>query len=275
MSESLGKRKWRWGIALIIGLAVLLVAVSAAMAAPSADPEAGRTLYTSKFCIRCHGENGVGGFGPPLAATTRTVDQVVNKVRNSTGRMPRFNANQVSDTEISDIVDFLKTLQRPASPGAPAFSVQPGDPPEQVLFIDKGCVNCHGRPPSVAGTQLDAAGEIQQVRTPRGRMGAYIPDQISDAEITQINTWLRSLPAPAPKPQPSQATPTPAPAKPGTTATVVSAAPKAQATTTPAAAALPRTGEGSSTLLQLGVIALVMFLLGGGLWMLRLRRMQG
>jgi mono/diheme cytochrome c family protein len=271
------------GIAAVAGLAILLVAVSITMAAPSADAEAGKALFTSKFCIRCHGENAVGGFGPSIAATTRTVDQVVNKVRNSTGRMPRFNANQVSDAEISDIVDFLKTLERPATPGAPAFSVQPGDPPEQVLFIEKGCVNCHGRPPSVAGTQLDAAGEITQVRTPRGRMGAFIPEQISDAEITQINAWLRSLPAPAPKPQPAQPTATPAavaqataaptaPAKPAATATTAPAKPAASAT--PAAAALPRTGEGSGTYQQLALIALAIFVVGGGLWMLRTRRAQ-
>lgn len=175
--------------------------------ATTAGAPTGKELAASKFCARCHGASGEGGFGPVLAGTQATAAQAVTQVRTPRNKMPMFNDKQVSDAEIGSIVDYYRSQPKPATPGTYQFSSQAGDPAGKAVFVDKGCANCHGIPPNVAGTKLAAAEEITQVRTPRARMGAFNARQISDAEITSANEWLRSLPPPAPAAAP-QPTPT-------------------------------------------------------------------
>ncbi|MBI4317687.1 MAG: c-type cytochrome [Chloroflexi bacterium] len=239
MDKSLGRNHWLV-LALIGGLVLTFVAVGLAAAEPSADAAKGKELFAAKLCANCHGQNAEGGFGPTLAGTQRTLAQVTAKARAKVGNMPGFSEAQVSDAEIADIVDFLKSTPAPATRGTYAFSTKEGDPAGQVIFVENGCAACHRIPPSVAGTRLDAAQEITQVRTPRARMPSFTAAQISDADVTTVNEWLRSMPAPAaaPKPQPPAETKPQAPVAPSQ----------------PAPTTLPRTGDAPENLLRLLVI---------------------
>lgn len=64
------------------------------------------------------------------------------------------------------------------------------------------CKNCHGEKGEgkygapLAGTTKTAADFIAQVRTPRQNMPAFTAAQISDADITNIHAYMKTLQAP-------------------------------------------------------------------------------
>jgi len=101
---------------VVVVLVALVVAAcgggGGGAAAPSAqgDANAGAQAWASKPCAGCHGANAEGGAGPKLAGTTLSLDRLQNTVRNGRGgEMPKFSADQVSDTDIANIYAWLKT----------------------------------------------------------------------------------------------------------------------------------------------------------------------
>jgi mono/diheme cytochrome c family protein len=75
------------------------------------------------------------------------------------------------------------------------------------LFTKQNCYYCHGTEGQggrdgarIAQTGLNAQGVIRYVRKPAGSMPAYSEKMISDQELTDIYSYLKSLPtAKAPK----------------------------------------------------------------------------
>ncbi len=98
----------------IVGYSLLVSAfVIAPASAQALDP--GRGLYTSR-CAGCHGTNGGGGeLGPSILTRVpaRTDEELAAVVRHGlpASGMPAF-AN-VSDTDLADLVKFLRTLKPP------------------------------------------------------------------------------------------------------------------------------------------------------------------
>src|SRR5690348_5912940 len=73
------------------------------------------------------------------------------------------------------------------------------------LFLRDGCWECHGYAGQggrdgarIASTALNAQALIRYVRRPSGSMPAYIDKIISDQELTDIWTYLKTLPGPKP-----------------------------------------------------------------------------
>lgn len=71
------------------------------------------------------------------------------------------------------------------------------------LFLRDGCWECHGYAGQggrdgarLASTALSAQGLIRYVRHPAGAMPAYAEKVISDQELTDIWTYVKSLPGP-------------------------------------------------------------------------------
>ena len=74
------------------------------------------------------------------------------------------------------------------------------------LFVKDGCYQCHGYAAQgtllaggvpgarLAATSLNAQGLIRYVRAPAGQMPAYTNKVITDQELTDIHTYLQSLP---------------------------------------------------------------------------------
>jgi len=109
------------------------------------DPNRGRLLFSQKQCAHCHGATGTGTRLAPslLDATERLrVSEIAGELWNHSFEMaavmrregitfPRFGAG-----EMADVIAFLYYL-RFYDPGG---DVRTGE----QLFVEKGCVACHG-----------------------------------------------------------------------------------------------------------------------------------
>jgi len=84
------------------------------------------------------------------------------------------------------------------------LAAQDGPPPE-MLYIQKGCLGCHGASgrggvgPSLAGTALPLPAFLAQLRQPRGIMPAFPPEAVSDAEAEVIRGYLQQVAAAPPR----------------------------------------------------------------------------
>jgi mono/diheme cytochrome c family protein len=80
-------------------------------AASAGDAAAGKQTWAAKPCIGCHGANAEGGFGPKLAGTALTLQEVQKTVRNGRAgtAMAAFGESQISDKELADIYAWLKS----------------------------------------------------------------------------------------------------------------------------------------------------------------------
>ena len=77
------------------------------------DPAIGQALWPQKPCSGCHGAGAEGDFGPKLAGTELTDEQVLQTVRNGKGAMPTFDTDQISDLEVQHIYAWLRSLAPP------------------------------------------------------------------------------------------------------------------------------------------------------------------
>lgn len=61
-------------------------------------------------CVGRHGEDAGGDYGPRIANTALSFEQVLAQVRQPSVRMPPFDPVVVSDDQVRDIYTFLKSL---------------------------------------------------------------------------------------------------------------------------------------------------------------------
>jgi ubiquinol-cytochrome c reductase cytochrome c subunit len=73
------------------------------------------------------------------------------------------------------------------------------------IFMKNGCFECHGTvgQGTIAGARigpppLNAQGLIRYVRRPAGQMPAFTEKVMSDQELTDVYTYLKTIPAPKP-----------------------------------------------------------------------------
>jgi hypothetical protein len=87
------------------------------------DPAVGQRLWQEKPCKGCHGAQAQGDFGPRLAGTGLSFDQVLLRVRTGKGAMPAFTPDQISDLELRQIYAWLRSLAPPTPTriAAPSF----------------------------------------------------------------------------------------------------------------------------------------------------------
>ena len=70
----------------------------------------GRPVY-EKVCSRCHGPDGKGKQAPAVVPFGWNFSQALDIVRHGGPcGMPAFTESEVSDEELKEIVDYLKTL---------------------------------------------------------------------------------------------------------------------------------------------------------------------
>lgn len=122
---------------------VLFVAAVLSQPLRAAD---GAGLYAQN-CAACHGDQGGGGIGVPLAlASVRGLvsdDYLRKTIRNGRpGRvMPAFAA--LSDAEVDAIVQHLRSWGTAAPPRYSAAAIS-GDTAEGKQLFAAHCANCHG-----------------------------------------------------------------------------------------------------------------------------------
>jgi mono/diheme cytochrome c family protein len=90
--------------------------------ATSASIENGKRLYTNDGCYECHGRAGQGALssGPRIGPNAPALSFFVAYIRHPSGQMPPYTEKVISDAELNDIYDYLKSL-----PPAPALQSIP------------------------------------------------------------------------------------------------------------------------------------------------------
>ena len=130
-------------LARLLSAAVLLVGLgmSSAMAASE-----GEKLY-GRNCAACHGENGTGGIGVPLALrsfqSSVSDDYLRKTIRHGRpGRvMPAFS--QLSDSEIEAIVGHVRSWHKGPTATYSEKRIK-GDPVRGKKLYGQHCAACHG-----------------------------------------------------------------------------------------------------------------------------------
>ena len=77
------------------------------------DPATGKLLWPDSPCAGCHGSAAQGDYGPKIAGTGLSFDQVLARVRLGKGQMPAFAENQIGDLALQHIYAWLRSLARP------------------------------------------------------------------------------------------------------------------------------------------------------------------
>lgn len=73
----------------------------------------GRRLFVGN-CNGCHGEYGQGsGEAPPIAKTSRTLEEVRVQIRHPLHFMRNFSESEITDEEIGHIYSYLQVLETP------------------------------------------------------------------------------------------------------------------------------------------------------------------
>ena len=116
--------------------------------------------------------------------------------------MPPFAPGAVSDQQLADIYAFLKSVAPPPS----ASETLTGNADNgKKLFAAYGCYECHGRQgagastgPRIGPPAITLAAVLRYVRAPTGQMPPYTTKVVSDQDLADIYTYLKSLPPPPP-----------------------------------------------------------------------------
>lgn len=205
----------RWRTVAAAGLAALAFAGAVAAA------HDGQALYT-RHCSACHGHDGHGGVGVPLALPDflATVDDGYLSKTIRYGRpgrvMPPFP--DLSDAEIGSIVRHIRTWQKGAQRAA--VKVGPGDPAAGEKLFLSHCASCHGehgegsrgtgvtfsRPrdlpilaPALNNPGFHAAATPALIKATLvyGRedtpMGSFLKQGLSESEIDDVVAYVVSL----------------------------------------------------------------------------------
>jgi mono/diheme cytochrome c family protein len=90
---------------------MLMLRWSSSRPAQVSEP-AGKAPY-ARVCQVCHGPEGRGDAGPSLVPLEKDYDEVLTMVREGGGQMPPISAERVSDDEVKQIVEYLKSLKAP------------------------------------------------------------------------------------------------------------------------------------------------------------------
>ena len=80
-------------------------------AAPVAPAQARSGAEAYRVCQSCHGPNGRGGLAPALVGIPKPVEEVLAIVREGQGQMPPISANELSDQEVTNLVEYLRSLR--------------------------------------------------------------------------------------------------------------------------------------------------------------------
>jgi mono/diheme cytochrome c family protein len=196
---------------------------------------AGKETF-SQECSICHGVVGKGFIGPYIANVNWTAPGLIAIVRGGVGgygSMPPFNADVVTDANITNVAAYLASLPpappskassskavstvavNPPAPGAapsssaaqPATSAaQPatsaaGDPGHGHQIYAANCAACHGANaqggigPVLTGekTRKDTAAAIAWIKNPKLPMPKLYPSVLSEKDVQDVAAYVESL----------------------------------------------------------------------------------
>jgi mono/diheme cytochrome c family protein len=73
------------------------------------DVAAGQAVF-QQHCNACHPGGGQGA-GPALRGRNIAEDRIRTVVRQGASGMPAFNANQINDQQLTNLVQYVRSLQ--------------------------------------------------------------------------------------------------------------------------------------------------------------------
>jgi mono/diheme cytochrome c family protein len=202
---------------IAIGILAAGLLSSAALAQePRADMASGKSLWegSNTQCRACHGKDGEGAFGPPLAGRGLSAGEFKQAARKPWGIMPAFTDEQVSDSDLANFAAYFASLPKVAEP-APWHVLAPQDARlGQKTAISLGCAQCHGATFDVARGILGGRDVgfaqfkdlvynhtvampklgIAEGNTPGERlhMGNYDPLRIPESQLKAIYDWAKN-----------------------------------------------------------------------------------
>ena len=77
------------------------------------DSKAPGQVSFDRVCKVCHGPEGHGDPAPRLDPFDRDYEEVLAIVRDGRGEMPPISERRVSDDEVRQIVEYLRSLSKP------------------------------------------------------------------------------------------------------------------------------------------------------------------
>jgi len=195
---------------------------------------AGRDAYTGS-CASCHGADGKGNgvlgratYPPATDLTTENAREKsdaelfwITKHGLSFTGMPGFGS-QYSDQDVWSLVSYLRALQNGQTqavqiPQTTKAQLEQADPAGNAVqrgaavYFAQGCADCHGAVGNApANLALRGAGETGAIRRGRSGMPAYGPDQISNADLSDLEAYMATFSSQRQRTAPGQSQPAPA-----------------------------------------------------------------
>jgi cytochrome c553 len=110
----------------------LLLVASTSTAVAQNAPDPGRNTY-ARACAGCHGGDARGGMGPSLVPTQHDAESLLALVRAGRGNMPPIAATAISNDEVAQVAQFLRSMSAGSLPGAPGGPAAPAGPSADVV----------------------------------------------------------------------------------------------------------------------------------------------
>jgi mono/diheme cytochrome c family protein len=186
-----------------LAIAAALIAVMGlptSSAQQTGVPGNGRALYKSTGCGSCHGAEGQGtAAGPSLAAGPLPLTDFIAFVRQPTGTMPGYRAEDISEEDLTAIYAFLEPLAADTIPSAGRVDVG------AMLYRKTGCYACHAdeaqggaQGPRLGPNPVTFAMFGWYTRHPTGGMPPYTSVVLSDQDLADIYAFVEARPQPPP-----------------------------------------------------------------------------
>ena len=91
-----------------------IVAQVSGQQTPPGNVEKGKQIFLKDGCYSCHGYDGHGGVAPKLAPRPIPAVAFIAIVRHPpASSMPTYSAKVMSDTELTDVWAYLKSIPDP------------------------------------------------------------------------------------------------------------------------------------------------------------------
>ncbi len=187
----------------------------AAFPAYAASAENGKKIF-STVCAACHGPEGKGvpGLGPALnnqsflsARDDIYIKNIVTNGKPGTAMpaMSKAKGGTLSDSDIEDVVAFVRSWQTAGAPSTPAPTAAPAAPASGDEIFAKNCAVCHGEKgkggpsaPALAGNKFVATSSDVEIKNTitEGRVQKGMPpfkSVLSSVQIDEVVKYIKSL----------------------------------------------------------------------------------
>lgn len=154
------------------------------------DPALGEQLWPALPCSACHGQKAEGDFGPRLAGTGLSFEQVRARVRLGKGQMPAFDEDTVNDLQLQHVYAWLRSMAQPT----PTPIAQPSFPTQALTemwyFVNEMRIRADFAKDLPVRVAADEAGRLQVVKD-------YSGDGLNQAQqvLAKADQALKDVPS--------------------------------------------------------------------------------